>query len=90
MRVGEPEFHEHRMLRTPELDVHVHVYSQGCPEIDRHLTFRDRLRNNIDDRQLYERTKRRLAAEDWSDMNQYAEAKTDVIEAIIAKGGETA
>ena len=52
---------------------------KGCPEIDRHLTFRDRLRNNIQDRQLYERTKRRLAAEDWSDMNEYAEAKTDVI-----------
>ena len=84
LRVREPEFHEHRMLRTPERDVHVHVYSQGCPEIERYLTFRNRMRNNTDDRQLYERIKRRLAAEDWSDMNAYADAKSEVIEGIIA------
>jgi hypothetical protein len=31
--VREPNFHEHRMLRTPAKDVH--VYSPGSPEIDR-------------------------------------------------------
>src|SRR4051812_30764251 len=25
LRVREPDWHEHRMFRTPELDVHVHV-----------------------------------------------------------------
>ena len=85
LRVREPEFHEHRMLRTPELDVHVHVYSRGCPEIERYLTFRNRLRNNANNRQLYESTKRRLSAEDWSDMNEYADAKGEVIEGILAQ-----
>jgi GrpB-like predicted nucleotidyltransferase (UPF0157 family) len=43
LRVREPEFHEHRMFRTPARDVHVHVFSHGCLEIDRLIDFRDRL-----------------------------------------------
>jgi GrpB-like predicted nucleotidyltransferase (UPF0157 family) len=84
LRVREPDWHEHRMLRTPQLDVHLHVYSRGCLEIDRVLKFRDRLRTNIADRQLYEATKRKLAAQDWPDMNAYAAAKAAVIEKILA------
>jgi GrpB-like predicted nucleotidyltransferase (UPF0157 family) len=84
LRVREPDWNEHRMFRTPERDVHVHVYSAGCPEIERNLTFRDRLRRNGDDRMRYERTKRGLAAREWPDMNAYAEAKTEVIESILA------
>ena len=72
------------MFRTPEQDVHIHIYSAGCPEIQRNLIFRDRLRRNIDDRRRYEQTKRKLAAKEWSDMNAYADAKTEVIESIIA------
>lgn len=84
LRVREPDWNEHRMFRTPEQDVHVHFYSSGCPEVERVLTFRERLRRNADDRRRYERAKRELAARDWPDMNAYAEAKTDVIESIIA------
>ena len=84
LRVREPDWNEHRMLRTPERDVHVHIYSAGCPEIQRTLTFRDRLRLSIDDRRRYEQTKRELAAREWPDTNAYAEAKTEVIESIIA------
>ena len=84
LRVREPDWNEHRMFRTTEKDVHVHIYSAGCPEIERNLAFRDRLRRNIDDRRRYEQTKRELAAKEWSDMNEYADAKTEVIESIIA------
>jgi GrpB-like predicted nucleotidyltransferase (UPF0157 family) len=84
LRVREPHFHEHRMFRTPDRDVHVHVLSIGSTEIDRYLTFRDRLRGNPDYRRLYEAEKRRLAARPWPDMNAYAEAKTDCIERILA------
>jgi GrpB-like predicted nucleotidyltransferase (UPF0157 family) len=83
LRVREPEFHEHRMFRTPTLDVHVHVFSNGSPEIDRLLTFRDRLGASNHDRRLYEDTKRRLAAREWPDMNAYAAAKSEVIESIL-------
>lgn len=84
LRVREPDWHEHRMFRTPERDVHIHVYSAGCPEIERNLTFRDRLRRNDEDRRRYEQTKRELAAREWPDMNDYADAKTEVIESILA------
>ena len=70
------------MFRTHEKDVHVHVYSVGCAEIQRVSTFRDRLRMNIDDRRRYEKTKRELAARE-SNMDAYARAKTEVIESII-------
>lgn len=84
LRVREPDWNEHRMFRTHEKDVHIHIYSAGCPEIQRNLTFRNHLRRNIDDRRRYEQTKRELAAKDWPDMNAYADAKTEVIESIIA------
>ena len=84
LRVREPDWHEHRMFRTPAKDVHIHVYTIGCSEIDRNLTFRDRLRGNAADRLLYEQTKRRLATQDWTTMDDYAKAKTQVIEGIIA------
>jgi len=84
LRVREPEWNEHRMFGTPEKDVHVHIYSSGCAEIERNLIFRDRLRRSSDDRRRYEQTKRQLALREWADMNDYAAAKTDVIEAIIA------
>jgi GrpB-like predicted nucleotidyltransferase (UPF0157 family) len=84
LRIREPDFRQHRMFRTPERDVHIHVFSSGSAEIERLLTFRDWLRKNPHTRQLYERTKHKLAAQSWSDMNAYAAAKTEVIEGLIA------
>ena len=85
LRVREPDFDEHRMFRTPAKDVHVHVFSPGSPEIERYLLLRDHLRENEEDRKLYARTKRELASRDWPSMQHYAEAKTEVIEGIIAR-----
>ena len=84
LRVREPHWNEHRMFRTPEKDIHVHVHTAGCGEIKRNLTFRDRLRTNAEDRSRYEEMKRALAKNDWPDMNAFASAKTEVIEGIIA------
>lgn len=84
LRVREPDWNEHRMFRTPEKDVHIHIYSTGCPEIQRNLIFRDRLRSNVDDRLRYEDTKRQLAAKDLPDHQAYTDGKTEVIESIIA------
>ena len=55
------------------------------PEIARNLRFRDRLRADRADRELYERTKRQLAARDWTYMQQYADAKGEVVEAIMRR-----
>jgi GrpB-like predicted nucleotidyltransferase (UPF0157 family) len=85
LRVREPAWHEHRMFRTPELDVHIHLFSTGCVEVARHLAFRNRLRSHAEDRLRYEALKRKLAKEDWSDMNAYARAKTEVVEEITGR-----
>jgi GrpB-like predicted nucleotidyltransferase (UPF0157 family) len=84
LRVREPHWNEHRMFRTRRRDVHVHIYSAGCAEIPRILTFRDRLRTNAEERKRYEQVKRELATKSWPDMNAYALAKTEVIDSIIA------
>jgi GrpB-like predicted nucleotidyltransferase (UPF0157 family)/predicted N-acetyltransferase YhbS len=89
LRVREPDFDEHRMFRTPERDVHVHVFSEGSTEIARYLSFRDQLRRDESDRKNYEALKRELAARDWPHMDAYAEAKGEFIESIIAKARAT-
>ena len=82
LRVREPG---HRMFRTPELDVHLHVCETGSDWERRHLVFRDWLRSHPDDRQRYEDVKRDLATRQWDDMNDYADAKTDVVADIMAR-----
>jgi GrpB-like predicted nucleotidyltransferase (UPF0157 family) len=85
LRVREPDWHQHRMFRTPALDVHVHIFSEGCPEVPRQIAFRNRLRKWPEERCLYESLKRDLAKRDWEDMNAYARAKSEVIEQIIVR-----
>jgi len=57
LRIREPEWHEHRMFKGGDDKVNLHVFSTGCPEVDRMLGFRDWLRCNEEDRELYARTK---------------------------------
>ncbi len=85
LRVREPDWYEHRMFKGPDTDVNLHVFSQGCLEINRMLLFRDWLRSNASDRHLYERTKRELARKDWKYMQNYADAKTSVVEEILIR-----
>ncbi len=63
----------------------IHVFSAGSTEVVRMLRFRDRLRSNPTDRELYQRTKRELAVRHWAYVQDYANAKTSVIEAIMAR-----
>ena len=84
LRVREPG---HRMLRTPDLGVPVHVWSEGDPAVDAHLAFRDQLRMSENDRDRYAATKRELAAQHWPTMNHYAAAKTVVILEILNRAG---
>jgi GrpB-like predicted nucleotidyltransferase (UPF0157 family) len=81
--IREPGWHEHRAFKGPDTDVNLHVHPPGSPEIERHLRFRDRLRDNETDRKLYEMTKRQLASRHWTYIQQYADAKSEVIETIL-------
>ncbi len=85
LRIREPDWYEHRVFKGPDTDVNLHVFSPGCPEIERMLLFRNWLRSNPSDRQLYERTKRELAGKFWKYTQNYADAKTEVVEEILRR-----
>ena len=89
LRVREPDFDEHRMFRTPEKDVHVHVFSPNSTEVERLLLLRDYLRHNEVDRELYAGTKRELASRDWPSMQHYADAKTGIVEDILSRASKS-
>ena len=84
LRIREPDWFEHRVLKTPDIAGNLHVFSVGCEEIDRMLAFRNWLRSHDDDRRLYEETKRELAAQTWKDIQNYADAKSEVVQEILA------
>jgi GrpB-like predicted nucleotidyltransferase (UPF0157 family) len=82
---GSPLFtgtEPHRVFKGSDIDLNLHVWSRGSGEIERNLIFRDWLRANDDDRDLYQRVKLELASRNWDNIQQYADAKTDVIQTI--------
>jgi GrpB-like predicted nucleotidyltransferase (UPF0157 family) len=85
LRVREPDWFEHRMLRGFEPPVNLHVFPPECPEVERMLLFRDWLRTNDADRELYARTKRELGGQEWKYVQNYADAKTAVVEQILKR-----
>jgi GrpB-like predicted nucleotidyltransferase (UPF0157 family) len=87
LRIREPDWHEHRMfIRAAEIAVQVHVFTAGSPEIHRMLAFRDRLRSLPEERDRYLAAKRELAARRWRHVQDYTDAKTEVIEDSLARG----
>ena len=85
LHIREPEWHQHRLFKGPDTNINLHVYSFGCPEMDKMLMFRDWLRRNDADREFYERTKRELAKQTWKYVQNYADAKTSVVDEIVAR-----
>jgi GrpB-like predicted nucleotidyltransferase (UPF0157 family) len=85
LRIREPDWFEHRLLKGPDTNVSVHVFSRGCSEVHAMLDFRDRLRENDADRELYESTKCELAAQEWKYVQNYADAKSAVVAEIMAR-----
>jgi GrpB-like predicted nucleotidyltransferase (UPF0157 family) len=61
------------------------VFSDGCAEVQRMRLFRDTLRGDDGERLRYQRAKRELAARTWVYVQNYADAKSEVVEAIIAR-----
>ena len=85
LRIREPDWYEHRMFRGPDTQVNLHIHGPDSPEIERMLRFRDRLRNHAADREHYAAAKRELAARHWRHMQDYADAKSAVVEAILQR-----
>lgn len=92
LQVREPDWLEHRVLyqraeRGSAHDINVHVLAPdtGREEVERLLGLRDWLRSHADDRELYAAEKRRLAAQRWRHVQDYADAKSGVIEEILGR-----
>jgi GrpB-like predicted nucleotidyltransferase (UPF0157 family) len=85
VRIREPDWHEHRVFKGPDTDINLHTFSDGSSEIARMLAFRDRLRTHDDERERYLQMKRELAARHWVYVQDYADAKGEVVEGIIAR-----
>jgi GrpB-like predicted nucleotidyltransferase (UPF0157 family) len=85
LQFREPEWNQHRFLKGRDPVVQVHVFAKSSGEAERMLVFRDRLRSDDGDRKLYEETKRQLAQRRWERVQDYADAKADIVEAIIAR-----
>jgi GrpB-like predicted nucleotidyltransferase (UPF0157 family) len=87
IREQEPEWYDHRVFKGPDTNINLHVFSAGSVELERMVGFRDWLRTHDDDRALYEATKRDLIRREWKYVQNYADAKGDVVEAIAARAG---
>ena len=87
LHIRETHWHEHRCFKGFDPDANLHVFSPGCVEIERMVGFRDWLRTHGGDRQLYETTKRQLAAREWDFVQDYADAKSAVVEEIRQRAG---
>src|SRR5262249_2484313 len=87
LHLREPAWHEHRLFNHPDTDLNLHVFSPGCPEIERMLRFRDWLRHDpaAPARARRARSQRAPARRDWKYGQEYADAKTQVVEQILAR-----
>ena len=85
LRIREPDWYEHRLLKPPDVKGNLHVFSDGCEEIEQMLFFRDWLRSHADDRVIYEDTKRELAARTWKYTQNYADSKAEIVQEILAR-----
>jgi len=88
LRIREPDWYEHRVFKGPAVNINLHVFTDACVEIDRMITFRDRLRADDADRETYERTKRELAGRTWRHIQHYANAKSAVVTEILGRAAE--
>jgi GrpB-like predicted nucleotidyltransferase (UPF0157 family) len=85
LHLREPDWYEHRVMKGDGPPVNLHVFTAGCPEIARMTGFRDRCRAHPEEFELYLCAKRELAARTWRHVQHYANAKSQVVEAIIAR-----
>lgn len=85
LTIRESDWFAHRVLVRDDEQVNLHVFTEGCTEIDEMIRFRDWLRSHDDDRDRYARSKRELAARTWRYTQHYADAKGEVLGEIKAR-----
>ncbi len=73
-----------RYFSKKQPTIHLHIFEEGNPLIQRNLLFRDWLRTHESDRNAYAILKRELACIHTDGMS-YCKAKSDFIEKILAQ-----
>ena len=76
---------EHRIIGDPRAPMSMYTFTPpSSPKVDaRYLRFVDALRRDSVFRERYQSLKQTLAGRDWSGMDAYAAAKTELVEEII-------
>ncbi len=88
LRLREPWWYRHRMLRSQEPLANLHVWGYDSPEPVRHRLFRDWLRVNDHDRSVYAVAKQEAVSAATAlgeDVNRYNERKSKVVREIYAR-----
>ncbi|QPC80433.1 hypothetical protein HYE68_011185 [Fusarium pseudograminearum] len=85
----EPHWHGHRFFCDyGDVPTNLHVWGPDCPEATRHKIFTDWLRNNEEDRKLYEVVKREASEASIAggeDVMAYNKRKENVIREILQR-----
>lgn len=88
LRIREPWWYRHRMLRSADPLVNLHVWGFDSPEPLRHKIFRDWLRLDASDRSVYASVKQdalRAATELGEDVNDYNQRKSRILREVYAR-----
>lgn len=85
LKIREPDWYEHRVLKLQATKANLHVFTSGCEEIERMIAFRDRLRNYPEDMKLYEAAKHKLSQQTWKYVQDYADSKSAVVREIMKR-----
>jgi GrpB-like predicted nucleotidyltransferase (UPF0157 family) len=83
----EPKWYSHRYFTTAEpMFAQLHVWGPACAETERHRIFKEWLIENVEDRELYARTKKECSEAsklNGESMQEYTNRKEGVIRDIL-------
>jgi GrpB-like predicted nucleotidyltransferase (UPF0157 family) len=65
----------------------VYVCIDGCQSLRNHLAVRDLCRENVEVREKYGQAKRELSTREWESVDEYANAKTEILNWVLEKAG---
>jgi GrpB-like predicted nucleotidyltransferase (UPF0157 family) len=85
LRVREPDWQGHRLVRGEDPPANVHVWPVSAVEPRRHVVFRDWLCTHEDDREQYAEAKRAAASRGFTDVMLYNNEKAGVIYDLYEK-----
>ena len=78
------DFIPHEKINQLRL-THIHIWEHGTDDWNRHIAFRDYLREHPEITSQYESLKKQLSLKDWKDGNEYNDAKDNFIKTEEAK-----